>query len=281
MEPHAAPRASALPRFELPATAPPHQPARPLPHPLQAAPIFQIITHPLRWPNKPGRNAPCPCGSGVKYKRCCGRGTAPLRGYTSADRDSALSKLVRFLEGPGWPEVVEEAEGLFWDYVEDGPMPMGEQAQALALMSQVVFEGWLFYDFELDAGWHIRSSPLRRQPGPPPRGHWRRMDRATLAGAGRCGDRREELSPRAVRVDGDMASGTGPCVISGTCFGLPKWASSGGFDRQTVSLNDSPRPSATVLFVLRVRKHHGLNANFYGAEMLRDFFATIDRRSKL
>jgi len=22
---------------------------------------------------KPGRNAPCPCGSGVKYKRCCGR----------------------------------------------------------------------------------------------------------------------------------------------------------------------------------------------------------------
>lgn len=24
-------------------------------------------------PAKPGRNAPCPCGSGKKYKRCCGR----------------------------------------------------------------------------------------------------------------------------------------------------------------------------------------------------------------
>jgi len=23
--------------------------------------------------NKPGRNSPCPCGSGKKYKRCCGR----------------------------------------------------------------------------------------------------------------------------------------------------------------------------------------------------------------
>ncbi|MFQ5600072.1 MAG: SEC-C metal-binding domain-containing protein [Candidatus Krumholzibacteriia bacterium] len=22
---------------------------------------------------RPGRNAPCPCGSGRKYKRCCGK----------------------------------------------------------------------------------------------------------------------------------------------------------------------------------------------------------------
>jgi len=26
-----------------------------------------------RMPAKPGRNAPCPCGSGLKYKRCCGK----------------------------------------------------------------------------------------------------------------------------------------------------------------------------------------------------------------
>ena len=25
---------------------------------------------------KPGRNSPCPCGSGRKYKNCCGRGAA-------------------------------------------------------------------------------------------------------------------------------------------------------------------------------------------------------------
>lgn len=28
-------------------------------------------TAPIRVETKPSRNAPCPCGSGVKYKRCC------------------------------------------------------------------------------------------------------------------------------------------------------------------------------------------------------------------
>nr|MCU0585707.1 SEC-C domain-containing protein [Desulfobacterales bacterium] len=28
---------------------------------------------PKRSPDKVGRNAPCPCGSGKKYKKCCGR----------------------------------------------------------------------------------------------------------------------------------------------------------------------------------------------------------------
>ena len=27
---------------------------------------------PYRAPPKVGRNAPCPCGSGKKYKKCCG-----------------------------------------------------------------------------------------------------------------------------------------------------------------------------------------------------------------
>jgi uncharacterized protein YecA (UPF0149 family) len=27
---------------------------------------------PLRNPVKVGRNDPCPCGSGLKYKKCCG-----------------------------------------------------------------------------------------------------------------------------------------------------------------------------------------------------------------
>ena len=27
---------------------------------------------PLRKPVKVGRNDPCPCGSGLKYKKCCG-----------------------------------------------------------------------------------------------------------------------------------------------------------------------------------------------------------------
>ena len=29
---------------------------------------------PIQADNGPGRNDPCPCGSGRKYKRCCGKG---------------------------------------------------------------------------------------------------------------------------------------------------------------------------------------------------------------
>ena len=28
---------------------------------------------PVTVKNEPGRNDPCPCGSGKKYKKCCGR----------------------------------------------------------------------------------------------------------------------------------------------------------------------------------------------------------------
>lgn len=40
---------------------------------LQPAPAAQIA-----------RNAPCPCGSGDKYKRCCGRHAAPVLGNSAA-----------------------------------------------------------------------------------------------------------------------------------------------------------------------------------------------------
>jgi len=31
------------------------------------------VQKPIRREKKIGRNAPCPCGSGLKYKKCCGR----------------------------------------------------------------------------------------------------------------------------------------------------------------------------------------------------------------
>ena len=35
--------------------------------------LAQVRSHPITRPGRPGRNEPCPCGSGQKYKRCCGR----------------------------------------------------------------------------------------------------------------------------------------------------------------------------------------------------------------
>jgi hypothetical protein len=36
-------------------------------------PAAEATAAPDAAPRRPGRNAPCPCGSGRKYKRCCGR----------------------------------------------------------------------------------------------------------------------------------------------------------------------------------------------------------------
>ena len=33
----------------------------------------QVKRQPAKKEKKPGRNDPCPCGSGLKYKKCCGR----------------------------------------------------------------------------------------------------------------------------------------------------------------------------------------------------------------
>ncbi|HEV56263.1 MAG TPA: hypothetical protein ENN87_02040 [Phycisphaerales bacterium] len=37
-------------------------------------PLFDTLSEPeSAFDTKVGRNDPCPCGSGKKYKRCCGR----------------------------------------------------------------------------------------------------------------------------------------------------------------------------------------------------------------
>jgi hypothetical protein len=42
---------------------------RPAPPP----PMPELVTQPAAPPKKVGRNDPCPCGSGIKYKYCCGK----------------------------------------------------------------------------------------------------------------------------------------------------------------------------------------------------------------
>lgn len=115
---------------------------------------------------KPGRNAPCPCGSGVKYKRCCGRAPSLLHDYTAVDRERARLALAEFLEGPGWTELVEDAEAEFWEDVEMGAMALPEDVvRDLASMSHDVFEAWLSYDYLLEPNWRIVDAFLEAEPG--------------------------------------------------------------------------------------------------------------------
>ena len=44
------------------------------PSPMPNAPTQQQHTQPIKAEKKVGRNDPCPCGSGKKYKNCCGKG---------------------------------------------------------------------------------------------------------------------------------------------------------------------------------------------------------------
>ena len=39
------------------------------------SPYSMTPTMPIITPKEPRRNDPCPCGSGKKYKNCCGRGS--------------------------------------------------------------------------------------------------------------------------------------------------------------------------------------------------------------
>lgn len=91
---------------------------------------------------KVGRNDPCPCGSGKKYKKCCGKATAPVslpdrrlmerdlrgierlvesQGFESADEvDTYLDRIVAGGSIPEWvPETpVEQAQGLVYEALE-------------------------------------------------------------------------------------------------------------------------------------------------------------------
>lgn len=48
------------------------QPSAPVPQ--RVASPLSALSSPMQQPVSPGRNSPCPCGSGKKWKRCCGSG---------------------------------------------------------------------------------------------------------------------------------------------------------------------------------------------------------------
>ena len=69
-EPVHVPRQAMLRALGLPSDPPPAHPFSP-PAPPPSTPVEEAVGG-----GKVGRNAPCPCGSGKKYKKCCGRRTS-------------------------------------------------------------------------------------------------------------------------------------------------------------------------------------------------------------
>ena len=94
---------------------------------------------------KTGRNEPCPCGSGKKYKKCCLLSRGASTYYTKAERDTALMSVVAFLRA------ADELENdLLVEFYEDCPPPI--EGSGLKDMSDISFEAWACFDVMISDG---------------------------------------------------------------------------------------------------------------------------------
>ena len=97
-----------------------------------------------------GRNEPCPCGSGRKFKRCCGARGAGSLTFANEDRVGAMARLDWMLEDEEWQQAVCEAEKELW-----GPMldaAADHEDEGLWQMSADLFQMWFALDRRLPDG---------------------------------------------------------------------------------------------------------------------------------
>jgi hypothetical protein len=129
--------------------------------------------------SKPGRNERCPCGSGIKYKRCCRDSAVSGQGFTKADAQSAHAKVVGFLHGPGWREVIANAREAFWGACAPGM----RNENYLTSISRDTLEHFLFYDFPVEPGKYVVDYFLETAKGaitPQERQYLRTMSRTMM-----------------------------------------------------------------------------------------------------
>lgn len=107
---------------------------------------------------KIGRNDPCPCGSGKKYKRCClekraARSWAETRGtgsFTFEERASAIQKLISHASGPEFETDRDIAVSLFWGgLLEDRTDEEIRMVEELP-QTEINFNTWFLYDMGLE-----------------------------------------------------------------------------------------------------------------------------------
>jgi hypothetical protein len=112
--------------------------------------------------NKPGRNDPCPCGSGLKYKRCC-LGKADAAGqHTQRDRLSVFAKLERFSEDVVGEEEEEAFDGFWGAQIDDERADELDEDQDR--MSTDVFDMWFWFDRPLEDGRLVVDRLLAEDP---------------------------------------------------------------------------------------------------------------------
>ena len=110
-----------------------------------------------------GRNEPCPCGSGLKFKRCCLKKEQPRGAYTSEERDSALEKLMRFAARSEFAAKHRAALELFWgDWISEEPDEELEQVMGSEQVN-LAYHSWFVFDFDLGEGRTVFDRFLERE----------------------------------------------------------------------------------------------------------------------
>ncbi|HWO40226.1 MAG TPA: SEC-C domain-containing protein [Candidatus Eisenbacteria bacterium] len=96
-----------------------------------------------------GRNDPCPCGSGLKFKQCCSSKTG-AQSYTANERSRALTALMRFSDRDEFLDWRKAAFDLFWRNII-AEASEEELARALALEQvKIAYNSWFLFDFTYD-----------------------------------------------------------------------------------------------------------------------------------
>ena len=102
--------------------------------------------------SSPGRNDPCPCGSGRKYKYCCSGSDEGRFNQVSASRtrESAISKLLAFAFQPAFDSDHAVAETVFWgDAIRQTSLadlqPLMDSEDAT-----VKYNSWFLFDWDVD-----------------------------------------------------------------------------------------------------------------------------------
>ncbi len=129
--------------------------------------------------SQPGRNDPCPCGSGKKYKKCCLLATgAPAGAWTPAERQSAQISLGRF----GWRHEFDEDRAVagerFWRGAL-GLLPADEWPEVRE-QGEAFFQDWFTTDFRLQSGHTLIELFLEREGRRLRSGELRYLERARL-----------------------------------------------------------------------------------------------------
>ncbi|PYQ03037.1 MAG: hypothetical protein DMF82_14315 [Acidobacteria bacterium] len=115
---------------------------------------------------KIGRNDPCPCGSGKKYKKCClregsGSGAAPPDPQQEREylRETAFAALLRFADRPQFRDARDAAFCLF---MGDGMDDLGEGEEPIDEDVHLKFSFFYLFDLRLPDGRTVAETFLQR-----------------------------------------------------------------------------------------------------------------------